>query len=198
MLPPDGVNFTALESRLRITWRSRVGSPITALGNRWSTCSVNSNCLRVTSGAISTAQLWITSCTRKARVANSIRPDSIFERSSRPLTNSSKCFPALWRLRILSCWSLSRRPSSSSNSEKPRILFNGVRNSCDIRARNWLFASPAARAVSLAVAKSCMARLSSVISVRMPTTPPSGVRRSVISTQRPSGKSRSMGGWLPR
>ncbi len=154
--------------------------------------------LRAASGRSSATQPSSRCCSRTGRSASSIRPASILDRSSRPLTSESRCPPALCRMPTCSRWSGARRWSSSSTCAKPRMPFSGVRSSCDMRARKAMRAAPAAAAASRADASSPIAVLSAVISVRMPTVPPSGVRRSVISTQRPSGSRRSIGGMSPR
>ncbi len=87
----------------------------------------------------------------KRATFNSIRPASIFERSSTSLIKDSKCCPEKCMSLTYSHCLLFNCPNIcwSSSSEKPMIAFSGVRNSCDIRARNsdlcWLAISASSR-----------------------------------------------------
>src|SRR5204862_2352229 len=65
-------------------------------------------------------------------------PDSIFDRSRMSVIRFNRSVPAPWIVRANSTWRGVRLPSGLSPSCCPRIrmLFNGVRSSCDMLARN--------------------------------------------------------------
>ena len=195
--PPARVNFTALDSRLSIIWRVRVWSISAACGSVAATSRVSPT--RFSSAAGCTMVRHSRSRPGRSTWASrsSSCPASTFARSRMSLATATRWRPAA------SSVSARLRCSPDGRDRGPAPAPGRARRSAAcaawlMRARKRDFALVAAAAVSLAIDSSRIACFKAVMSVRMPTVPPSGVDRSVISSQRPSGSSRSIGGWLPR
>lgn len=135
---PRGVNFTALDSRLRSTCCRRCSSARSSCGTSESTSTLNDRPLSWASGAnaassrstIFGSDTWIGWM--------SIRPASTFDRSSMSLISWSSAEPALWMVLANSTCCEVRLPSAfsvSSLASTSRLL-SGVRSSWDMLARN--------------------------------------------------------------
>ena len=137
-VPPSGVNFKALLSRLYRICLNRTRSAYTEKVS--SACSMRIF-LAIASGRITDSTSGSASETLKVSRLSSSNPDSIFDRSRMSLISCSR-----WRAPFRTCPTkrccLSvRSPAvfSAKRSEKPMIAFSGVRSSWLILARNWLF-----------------------------------------------------------
>ena len=180
-MPPTSVNFTALESMLLMTWRSRRGSPTCAGARRSSTFQVSSRpfveavCTNVSTEEPTTARTSIV-----AGLSSSLSA-SIFDRSrmSPTICSSDRAEPSavatIWRCEGLS----SLRASTSSMPVTPII---GVRSSWLIAARNVDFARLACSAASRATTASCSARSRAAMSDSI---------AAAISLNEPATRSRS-------
>ncbi len=141
--PLSGVNFTALESRLKMICFTLRSSAVSAYISSLMSSDKRIPC---DSARSFTTTRLPSSSSRKLTVpsSSSILPASILERSRMSLIRLSRCFPLVkMSFRYSSCFSLiSPNIFSSSTSEKPMMEFNGVRSSCDMLARNcdlcWL------------------------------------------------------------
>ncbi len=179
------MNLTALLRRLvRICFR-RVGSPTTRRRAAASISATRASALprargpnraRVSSTRAPRSNGWASISMRPASSRLKSRISArIWFRAPAELTivpTSSRC--------------IGSRLAPRSTSARPRTPFRGVRISWLILARNSLLARLAASARRTAASSSSAWRFMSVISMRRPITPPSAVRRSSISSQRPS------------
>ena len=160
---PEGVNFTALPTRLVTIWRRRPGSPR-------STAGISTGTLHTSSRPLAWAgweNMPATSSTRprrsKSMLSRSRRPASILEKSRMSLRMLSRASPD-----ACTVWANSRcstpRSVSSSNEVMPSTPFIGVRISWLMLARNSDLSCDAASAWSRADARAASASLRSVMS----------------------------------
>ena len=115
ILPPSGVNFTALPRRLSSTWRILSRSPYTS-GSAGGTVQAMTSFLRRACGAIVDSATDTTSSRSKGRLSIFISPASMREMSRMPVMSWSSWSPFSITVRTYSrCSSLSSpaMPSSS-------------------------------------------------------------------------------------
>ena len=161
LTPPCAVNLNALESRFFSTCSTRFESV-----NRLPPARRGSTCTSNHSPRLSAS--W-----RKLRLAVSISvwnetssgstvtvPDSIFDRSRMSVIRLSRSLPAPWIVRANSTCFGVRLPSVLFPSCWPstRMLFSGVRSSCDMFARNsdlYFEVSASSAALSSSARRAC-------------------------------------------
>ena len=135
--PPAGVNFTAFESRLKMTCLIRRSSPSTT-----STSGSAANATRTPSSVARSRTITTprSSASRRENgcTSSSTCPASTLERSRTSLISESRWFPEeMMSSRYSACFSFTGPTISSRNTcEKPMIAFSGVRSSWDMLARN--------------------------------------------------------------
>src|SRR5262245_50968883 len=137
MPPPAGVNFTAFESRLKITCLIRRSSPSTMSTSDDVVTPMRTPFVVARSRTITTPRSRA-SGKENGATSSSTWPASTFDRSRTSLINESRWLPEeRMSSRYSSCFSF-RSPNirSRSTCENPMIAFNGVRSSCDMLARN--------------------------------------------------------------
>ena len=137
ILPPSGVNFTALERRLRriclILRSSPTKSPRSSSTDKSSviecrTARSRTN-VRAFSNAVGRSNVLSSSSIRPASTLERSRISLIRDRRWRPEERMSSVYSA--------CFSFSSPNSlSPKTSEKPMMALSGVRSSCDMLARN--------------------------------------------------------------
>ena len=159
-LPPSGVNFTALLSRLYRICLKRVRSAQTSRSRRHGGARPAMRLISA-SGRIMAS----TSRQRIARAVNascsiSMRPASILERSRISLITCIRCRAPPLHVRPRAFLLIASGPllPSASRSEKPMMALRGVRSSWLMRARNALLRR-------LACSRRCRATTKSVTSV---------------------------------
>ena len=161
---PCSVNFKAFEIRLsricrNFTWSvSREPTPFSILALKMSFRSIAIDCVSsTTEGRSSLKSIWLQ--------LTSIRPASIFDRSSTSLIITSRCFP-FFRMRSRSFfwrWLKLALPELFNKIWlKPIMEVKGVRNSCDMVERNWLRARLAASRAEFKMVSSSRWRRSSL------------------------------------
>ena len=144
--PPAGVNFTAFESRLKITCLMRRSSPATTSTSAFG-ASVTCTPSRVARSRTIATPRSSAPCNENGASSSSTCPASTLERSSTSLMSESRWFPEdRMSSRYSACFSFTSPAMPSRNTcEKPMIAFSGVRSSCDMLARKsdlcWLAVS---------------------------------------------------------
>ncbi|MNS36239.1 hypothetical protein D3C72_684260 [compost metagenome] len=147
------MNFTALESRFKSTWRTLPSSPRT-MGGASASQVITFRPLLSANGSMVMAAASSMARGEKSSSMTVILPASILDRSNTSLISSSR-WRALrkTRSRPWRCLALtSPRLPFMTSSVKPRIEFMGVRSSWLMLARNSLFSRLAARACSYRLA----------------------------------------------
>ncbi len=159
---PCSVNLTALDSRLRSTWRSRESSVNRSAGAPGAVVTVKSRLFCVVMGR-KVASTYSMSCRRgTSSGATSIFPASTFDRSRMSLISWSRSDPAEWMIPAYStCLGVRLREGFCASSwARMRRLLSGVRSSWLMFARNsdlyfeasdncWARASSSCRACSI-------------------------------------------------
>ncbi len=168
---PAAVNFTAFETRLTRTWRSRVGSPRTAVGKPGAQWARSSRSLAWALSPRSATTSSTSSGSSKSTCSSSILPASTFEKSRMPLM-IAKSPSAAFRTPVAYSRCSPSRPVSRSRPVRPITAFIGVRISWLIEARNSDFMRDASIAASRASASSPAVRSRSVTSRVFTTKPP--------------------------
>ena len=167
---PRDVNLMALSTRFSSTCRSRLASPSTTSGTSAATSQASSSPLACARSASSFSASPSSSRSRNGAASIGSLPASRFEKSSTLLRIASRLSAdALAVSRNSRC--SSSRSVIKASSVMPMMWFIGVRISCEMLARNWLFSRLASSASSLARASSIV-RLRSVMSRKVTTTPP--------------------------
>lgn len=136
--PPRSVNFTAFDSRLRSTCRSRESSVSRSAGAPGAVTTVNSSPFWLVMGR-KVASTYSMSWRRVTRSGEtSIFPASTFDRSRMSLISCSRSEPAEWMMPAYStCFGVRLREGFwASNWARMSRLLSGVRSSWLMLARN--------------------------------------------------------------
>src|ERR1700757_1414703 len=136
--PPWAVNLNALDRRFLSTCCSRLISVVMLRPRLGSTCTSNDS-WRVSAPWRNGPATMSTRFEKNTSSASTVTvPDSILDRSRMSLMRLRRSVPAPWMVRANSTCLLVRLPSGFSASCWPstRMLLSGVRNSCDMFARN--------------------------------------------------------------
>ena len=135
---PSFVNFSALESRFFNICSSLSLSVSIRFGDVLSATMVSAIFFSLATAPNNACISSAISCTATSSYSSCILPASIFERSSISSISDSKPLPELCITFANSTWSAERLVSlfSASRRLNSNMEFNGVRNSCDILARN--------------------------------------------------------------
>ncbi len=169
-ISPRSVNFTALPTRLKSTWRRRNGSPSTASGSPGSSRANRRKPLAEAAG--SSALTTVSTTRRGASGTRSISslPASIFEKS--------RMSPMIWIRLCAASWAMPASSDSSaesgwrrSSSSVPITPLSGVRISWLITARNSDFARAASSAAAAASRNALSSFRRSPISTPTVSTP---------------------------
>ena len=167
MCPPAGVNFTALDSRLVSTWRSRPGSPWVRVGRPGCRLISSWSCLALAWASRGAQAFSVSSAASNAVASTVILPASILDRSRMSLSKPSK----VWADSSMSCsqWLCSvSRGESISRRISPITPLSGVRTSWLTFARKSVLARLADSACVRAVSVACSRRLRSRMSAQTP------------------------------
>ena len=181
-MPPFSVNLTPLPNRLSSTCFRRGASPMTPSGTSSPNCSVMLR-LRLSALARNKAVAEATTACSDigAQVSVSL-PASILEWSSTSFRMSISDSPEAAAVLTRRRWRMSS-VVWRSRSRAPSTPFMGVRISWLIVARNWLLATLAASAASLARSSELLAASASRLWRRLRTavSPNSRVARTIVS-----------------
>ena len=140
IMPPSGVYFTAFDSRFSRICRTRSWS---AANRRWHTFTASS--VSSCSFAVVCGRMMVsTSRSRSSRLqhssCSSMAPLSIFDMSSTSLIRLSRCCDDAWMVARHSSVFSQFPALSRAICVMPMMALMGVRMSCDIFAKNVLFA----------------------------------------------------------
>ncbi len=136
--PPWAVNLKAFDSRFLSTCCRRLESVIMLRSRFGSTCTSKDRRRLSASWRNGRTTMSCKLLKKTSSASTETVPDSILERSRMSLIRLSRSVPAPWIVRANSTCLGLKLPSGLSPSCWPRIrmLFSGVRSSCDMLARN--------------------------------------------------------------
>ena len=135
---PVSVNLSALDSRFFKICSTRWRSVSRAAGVPGAICTSNMSFFCRASGSKLVLRVSAKAASVTCSGTSSSLPASTLEMSRMSLIRLSRSLPAEWIARANRTCSSVRLPFGFSDSSRARIseLFNGVRNSCDILAKN--------------------------------------------------------------